>query len=350
MNYAPVLIPTLNRYDSLRRCLDSLKANKWAKYTDVIIAVDKPVRNHQIENNKRIIKYLSENNFPEFKNLKIIIRRRNYGAVRNFERLVEGCFAEYDRCICVFDDLELSPNFIEYMDRVLDEYENNPCIVGISGYSYPIKWETSETANMFKQNFVASIWGIAFWKTKFKKMYQDIHKGRLVAAYDRIYETGFKNMTDWAVKDYTLNLCHGITKKSFLTSITDIAMRIYLTVDNKYFITPTLSKVRNHGFDGSGEFCEKITSDAKVLISSNYNYGQQPIDTEDCFYPRLDQVFDIDVNRSLFNCFDYVSPELKEMVKAEAAKYYKRSRLDRCFLNIKHFFDKIQSYIKRKLA
>lgn len=42
MIYAPVLIPTLNRYDHLRRCLESLSRCSWAEYTDVFVALDYP--------------------------------------------------------------------------------------------------------------------------------------------------------------------------------------------------------------------------------------------------------------------------------------------------------------------
>lgn len=44
MIYAPVLIPTLCRSDHFIRCLESLKKNTWAKYTEVYIAVDYPAK------------------------------------------------------------------------------------------------------------------------------------------------------------------------------------------------------------------------------------------------------------------------------------------------------------------
>ncbi len=42
MIYAPVLIPTLNRYDHLRQCLESLSRCSWADKTDVFVALDYP--------------------------------------------------------------------------------------------------------------------------------------------------------------------------------------------------------------------------------------------------------------------------------------------------------------------
>ena len=43
MKYAPILIPTLCRADKFRKCIESLKKNKWAKYTAVYIALDYPL-------------------------------------------------------------------------------------------------------------------------------------------------------------------------------------------------------------------------------------------------------------------------------------------------------------------
>ena len=42
MKYAPIYIPTLNRFGHLKKCLESLMANSWASKTDVFIALDFP--------------------------------------------------------------------------------------------------------------------------------------------------------------------------------------------------------------------------------------------------------------------------------------------------------------------
>ena len=40
--YAPVLIPTLNRYEHLKQCLESLSKCSLAEHTEVYIALDFP--------------------------------------------------------------------------------------------------------------------------------------------------------------------------------------------------------------------------------------------------------------------------------------------------------------------
>lgn len=42
MVYAPVCIPTLNRYEHLKELIESLQRNPWAQYTDLFIGLDFP--------------------------------------------------------------------------------------------------------------------------------------------------------------------------------------------------------------------------------------------------------------------------------------------------------------------
>lgn len=43
--------------------------------------------------------------------------------------------------------------------------------------------------------------------------------------------------------------------RGLLNIFSDRALTVYLQLENKYIITPVLSKVRNNGFDGSGVYC-----------------------------------------------------------------------------------------------
>lgn len=346
MNYAPILITTLNRYDSFKRSIESLKKNSYAKYSDLIVAIDYPKNSNQVVGRQQIIKYLC-GNFDEFKSLTIIKRKKNYGAIKNFEQLVKDSFERYDNVICVFDDLEFSPNFIEYMDRMLYKYKNVNSVVAVTGYSYPVSWQTSKDTNVVKENYVASIWGIGYWKNKYMNMHAFMKQGSLIKAFNKVYDNDFNNMTDWAIKDYITSICNGYSKKSFLTQVTDISMRIYLAIENKYIIMPKISKVRNHGFDGSGEFCERIDKANDSYISSNYYFSSQSIDNNETFNPIIDDMFDNELNRELMNKFDYISENDKKKLMLLAEKYRNSSFLSRKFLNIKHFFLRSLRYIER---
>lgn len=65
MKYAPILIPTMCRYNHFFRLIESLKVNTWAKYTDIYIGLDYPPSSKYEEGYKQICEYL-DGDFSEF--------------------------------------------------------------------------------------------------------------------------------------------------------------------------------------------------------------------------------------------------------------------------------------------
>ena len=80
--FAPVLIPTLNRYEHFKRCVESLAHCTHADKTDLFIALDYPLKDSHWKGYKKIKQYLSE--ISGFKTITIIERERNFGAIDNF--------------------------------------------------------------------------------------------------------------------------------------------------------------------------------------------------------------------------------------------------------------------------
>ena len=52
MSYAPVLITTCNRYEHLKRCVESLSKCTLASETDLIISVDYPPSDKYVDGNE----------------------------------------------------------------------------------------------------------------------------------------------------------------------------------------------------------------------------------------------------------------------------------------------------------
>ena len=82
MNYAPILIPTLNRYNHLKRCVESLAKCTHADKTDLFIALDYPLKEEHWEGYRQIKEYVSS--IEGFNKVIIIQRDHNYGPVENF--------------------------------------------------------------------------------------------------------------------------------------------------------------------------------------------------------------------------------------------------------------------------
>ncbi len=352
MVYSPVLIPTLCRYDKFIRCFESLNNNTWAEYTDVYIALDYPNKLSHKEGYLKIKHYcenVQNSRSSHFKSVSIIYRTHNCGPIGNFEKLVNEIFTKYDSCICTFDDIEHSKNFIQYMDTMLDRFKDDPSVIMVNGYSYPVEWSTAENCTAVMQNLEGNIWGVGFWKDKWNDFYDFLHKGQLIRQFPLMLKNGsFKNMTDWAIKDYVEAVVNGVSFNSLLKRITDVSLRIYLSVAGKFSIMPTISKTRNIGFDGSGAFCEEVLYDSeKEKTSSNYRFDLQPIDTSDTFQARVDISFDNVCNKEIVNRFDRRPDGEREIMIAKAEKYAQASALNHFSQNAKKRISKIMERIER---
>lgn len=55
MKYAPVIIPVLCRYKHFTKCIESLKNNGWAKYTDIYIGLDYPAKDSHVKGYKKYL-------------------------------------------------------------------------------------------------------------------------------------------------------------------------------------------------------------------------------------------------------------------------------------------------------
>lgn len=316
MKYAPILIPTLCRDDKFVRCVESLRKNSWAKYTAVYIALDYPAKKSHWEGYKKICEYL-EQDFPEFAEMHVVKRTHNYGSCENVNDLRNTIFETWDRYIYTDDDMEFSPNFLEYIDKTMELYDNNPDVIAVCGYSYPLKWDVSEKSNIFESTIACFMWGTGFWRDKYLPIRQTLRDGVL----RREYATG--NRRFWKEKlidaRYIDFIGLGVSdEKGLLDDSSDVSISTYMELYDKYAIIPVLSKARNYGFDGTGLYCQDIKEYS--FNSSQYNYIMQEIDENSSFEPRPDISKHEKINKKMWNEFD-CRPNMVERVITTEGKH-----------------------------
>lgn len=321
---APLLITTLNRDIHFIRLIESLKKNSWAKHTPVYIALDYPPSAKYIDGYNKISKYL-EGDFSMFMEFNVYRRKENYGSARNMLELREEVLRKYDRFIRTDDDAEFSPNFLEYMNKCLEKYKDDPEIIAVTGYSYPIKWKISESATVLKENFSTPMWGTGFWRDKYNEAYDYIsnEKGLRRDASHIIKSGAINKMLDVAKYEFA-NLCLSPEFENTLAAkMSDVALRMYTATQDKYIIVPTISKVRNWGFDGTGEYCQNtLKTNKKRITAGNYEYAFQSIDTSNVFTVKEDKLEDNEGNRKLMNKFDPLSLKAKLIMNGKFALFY----------------------------
>lgn len=271
MYYAPVLIPTLNRYVHFKRCLESLEKCTNANKTEVYIALDFPPSKKYEEGWKLIGNYLIEkekNN--NFKSLKVVRRNQNFGICHengNYETLIREISKKYESYILTEDDNEFSPNFLEFINKGLELYRDKEEIMLISGYAYPDINKLKLQGNVFAFHKAAA-WGCAYWTAK-KFSYEKIGA---VNYRDQILQSWKKSLRLFFKRPISLN---SLMSMRFRKAVyIDGLMVICLLMENKYCIFPKISKVRNWGQDGSGASGDFLTDDF---------YSNQEIDVDEKF-------------------------------------------------------------------
>ncbi len=274
MIYYPVCIPTLNRYEHLKACVESLQRCTHADKTELIIGLDAlpPPPNYEVYRvgYEKVKAYLPT--ITGFAKVTILERDTNYGAERNWDDLAKYCLKHYDAYIFVQDDTEVSPCFLDYMDKVLERYRDDSRILSVSGYLHSACY--GPNPNGLFLSLPHSDWGTGYWKDKWENTVRPYMHGnndfflkmirskkisdKVIAAYPAGYWILF-----WILK----------SKRSHWG---DHKISLYNVATDHYQLRPAVSMVRNIGCDGSGEnspadasyILQQIRTDAVFDLSS----------------------------------------------------------------------------------
>ena len=316
-----VLIPTLCRNKHLEKCLNSLMKNPWAEYVDVYIGVDYPTKDSHWPGYKEILK-LMERDYSMFRSFNIYKRPENFGADKNIDDLYQRAIKDHEQFIFMEDDTEFSENYLEYMLKALDRFRDDPEVISVSGYSYPVSFKTENNCNIITQNAIFNMWGAGFWEKKYKVCRKEIEEDLCLI---RDYSYNLKNyrFSRYRKSDY-INCVAGVDPDDsdvrklcyMFTSMTDIAMGVYMQVKGKYQVMPVISKVRNNGFDGTGLFCPSIKpTKSRRITSDTYDYSKQPLDCRKNFVLSYDGG---QCRKDAFQALDrFVKPGVKMIIRSK---------------------------------
>ena len=305
MIYAPVIIPTFCRAEKLKNCIESLQRNPYAKYTELYISLDYPTTEKYREGYEQVKEYVY-GGINGFARVEIIEQEINQGWSGNYRQLRQKVYERHECYIYSEDDNIFAPNFLEYMDRCLTEFEQNDDILAVTGYSYPIDWQIDKD-NVMKLNSYFAAWGFGIWRNKEEKMLQAINLQN--------FERQMKNKSAMrklyqASKNQYCNFVKGMIGYTDMLLVDenvlaiDLSFAMYQIFYDKYMIFPMVSKVRNTGYGVEGIHCREMKIIEGIRPNNrNYSYDNQPIDDGD-FFNR------ININEE--DCTDYLNQKLEE--------------------------------------
>jgi hypothetical protein len=260
-NFAPVLICTLNRYEHFKRCIESLATCTHADKTDLYIAIDYPSKDSQFEGYDLINECL--HNITGFNSLIILEREINYGSEKNFLKAKKTIYEKYDRIIISEDDNVFAPNFLDYMNKGLDEFKDMSHVSTICGYKFPFEVPGDFPYNYFYSKGFSG-WGVGLWREKYL---QQRWNDNSIEEINRFLHRPLKA---FSLISYQYGLLSGLMNIVKTGKFTGDRMYCFSNMINgKYSIFPTVSKVRNTGHDGSGVNSTKMEGSKNIFIDQS---------------------------------------------------------------------------------
>lgn len=278
MQYAPVLIPTLCRYEHLKKCLESLSKCMNADKTEVYIALDYPAKKTQEAGYRQICDYLDNSGIGvNFKEFHIIKRERNYGIgiYGNFSQARAELLEKNERLIFSEDDNVFSPNFLVYMNRGLELFKDDKTVLAINGYRHPYSFKF-EGNNHFRHNVDFSAWGYGIWKNRVQTYTYEIRNGIFRSTFSFQNLLNLKQAGWNRLFEYMVYLVKG--SKGNQIRIIDNTLSVYMRIKGMTVIMPHVSKVRNEGWDSTGNSFQRGMPEKYEKVAMRHK--EQQIDTE----------------------------------------------------------------------
>lgn len=172
---APICLFVYAREALTRRTVDSLLGNPLAASSELHVFCDGP-RPGDEGRVQAVRDYVRS--IRGFYRVVIHERPTNLGLSRSIISGVSEVLQDHERVIVLEDDLRLSSGFLQYMNQALQTYADEPRVMSVSGYSFPIRYGM-DRAHDATFGLRASSWGWGIWRDRWQAIDWE------VSGYDR---------------------------------------------------------------------------------------------------------------------------------------------------------------------
>ena len=281
MEYAAVIIPTLNRIEHLTRCVESLLKNKEAIKTDIYISVDYPPSKRYEKGYMEVLAYVKT--ITGFLSVNIYYQEKNLGPGLNRKFLEEKISNIHDKYVFTDDDNEFSENFLAYINWGLEKYKDDESIYAICSCSdFDICNENTNSDYFMITAY--NPYGAGHWIHKNKKCAGFLNQYSL----NQIYKSKERQqilynnspMVYMCVAHDSLRMVSPMRGKNDSLTYIDIWENVYLIENNMKCVKPMLPKSRNWGLDGSGiHVSENDKEDyvPEIELDNSKEWANEPI-------------------------------------------------------------------------
>ena len=251
--FAPIALFLFRRPEHTRKMLDSLIANPEFLVSPLFIFCDaaKNESDQRAVQETRVV--ASTLNHP---NVTLVFQENNLGLAKSIRNGVSTLCKQFGRVIVVEDDLLVSSKFLNFMNAALTHYMNEPKVMQISGYMFPLEMNSNTNAVLLP---ITSTWGWATWERAWGGMCTDtLITSNLIK--DSISRHDFDLQGSYP---YTRRLHQQLAGKS---DSWGILWYLHVFLSKGLVLYPPSTLVVNIGHDGTGTHCRD-----EERVSSPYN-------------------------------------------------------------------------------
>lgn len=261
MTLAPVIVFNYNRPDHSKQVWEALGCNELAKETELYLYCDGPKANASDEMRQRIFslhdqakQYAKDaEKHGTFKAVHVVCAAANKGLANSVISGVTEVINQWGKVIVVEDDLVTAPDYLHYMNVVLDHYEKFPAVFSVTGDRPPIDKMTIPGDYEYDVfvNLRSWSYGWGTWKDKWMSVDWDLPT----------FEEYLKRPHQIEAFSRSGDDVHDMLLMQRNHQIDSWAIRFSYAhfINHAVSIMPVHSYITHIGFDGSGTHCPTIT-------------------------------------------------------------------------------------------
>jgi len=163
MKLSPVAIFAYRRPKHLQKVLEALSQEPEAPDTHLVLFLDGAKSGADRRDVVTVQTVAAQ--AKGFRSLEIHAAKNNLGLARSITEGVSKMCRDFTQTIILEDDIVPRQGFLSFMNEALEKYREEPRVMQISGYAYPL--EPAPTGHGFLP--LTSCWGWATWQRAWQK-------------------------------------------------------------------------------------------------------------------------------------------------------------------------------------
>lgn len=256
MSIVPIALFVYNRPEHTREVLKGLQKNNISK----LYIFSDAIKDEKDEDSVGKVRNLIDS--IDWCETEITKSEKNKGLANSIVHGVNYVLKRYTRIIVLEDDCIPSDDFIAFMEKCFDKYENNEKVMNVTGYSLPIKIPDNYSYDIYF-SYRSSSWGWGTWRRAWKYFDKNIlileeikKSSNLRKKINRAGEDlipMLKNQVDGKLDSWAVFWAINIIKNDGVCA------------------NPVKSKIRNIGNDGTGIHCGSSNRYEVKIVKEDIN-------------------------------------------------------------------------------